>query len=388
MLGRIWLKQLISFTNKPVMLPKNTALIHDWLVSWGGAEQVLLEIAGLFSTPPIYTALYQPKELPSSLTQMKVHSSFLQKWPLAQQRHRLFLPLMPLAFESFDLTAFDLVISSSHACAKGIIPGPRTCHLAYIHTPIRYAWDMLHTYFAQEQPSSLKRAIMHPLLHYLRNWDLLSNTRIDAMACNSRFVQQRIRRYYGREAEVIHPPVTIPNAPPQRKVDDFYLLVSRAVPYKRLDLAVAAFRESGRKLVVVGEGPDSASLKAQASPNISFLGWVARPQLEALYLSAKALIFPGLEDFGIVPVEAQAFGCPVIAFGQGGVLDSVRPEETGLFFEAQTTHSLNQAVARCEKQDFDPQILYQHAQGFSQANFQARFSTFVEKHYSAFKAGL
>ncbi len=370
------------------MWPKKTALVQDWLVSMGGAEQVLLEMASLFPTAPVYTALHHSRELPKAINDLEIRASFLQDFPGARSRHRLFLPLMPLAFESFDLTQFDLVLSSSHACAKGIIPGPRTCHLAYIHTPIRYAWDMLHTYFAQEQPSRLKRAIMHPLLHYLRNWDLLSNTRIDAMACNSRFVMQRIRRYYGREATVIHPPVHVPTQAPSRQPDDFYLLVSRAVPYKRLDLAIEAFRTSGRKLVVVGEGPDSAGLKAQAASNISFRGWVDRPQLEALYNSARALIFPGLEDFGIVPVEAQAYGCPVVAFGQGGVLDSVLQEETGMFFQEQTIASLNQTLTQFEARDWNTAHLHQHALGFAPEHFQRKLKAFVDEHYAAFQAGL
>lgn len=370
------------------MWPEKTALVQDWLVSMGGAEQVLLEMVSLFPAAPVYTALHRSRELPKAINDLEIHASFLQDFPGARNRHRLFLPLMPLAFESFDLTRFDLVLSSSHACAKGIIPGPRTCHLTYIHTPIRYAWDMLHTYFAQEQPSRLKRAIMHPLLHYLRNWDLLSNTRIDAMACNSRFVMQRIRRYYDREATVIHPPVQVPTQAPNRQPDDFYLLVSRAVPYKRLDLAIEAFRTSGRKLVVVGEGPDSAGLKAQASSNISFRGWVTRAQLEALYNSARALVFPGLEDFGIVPVEAQAYGCPVVAFGQGGVLDSVLPEETGVFFPEQTVASLNQAIERLEASDWTAERLHQHALGFAPEHFQRQLKTFVDEHYAAFQSRL
>lgn len=373
---------------RPAMWPEKTALVQDWLVSMGGAEQVLLEMAEIFPKAPVYTAIHDPKDLPKAVNALEIRPSFLQNLPGARSRHRLLLPLMPLAFESFDLTGFDLVLSSSHACAKGVIPGPRTCHLTYIHTPIRYAWDMLHTYFAQEQPSRLKRAMMHPLLHYLRNWDLLSNTRIDAMACNSRFVRQRIQRYYGREATVIHPPVQVPAQAPIRQPGDFYLLVSRAVPYKRLDLAIEAFRVSGRKLVVVGEGPDSAGLKAQAAKNISFRGWVDRPQLEALYTSARALIFPGLEDFGIVPVEAQAYGCPVVAFGQGGVLDSVLPEETGVFFDEQTVASLNQALSQFEARDWPAERLYQHALGFAPVHFQAKLRAFVEEHYAAFRSRL
>jgi len=367
------------------MLPEKTALIQDWLIGWGGAEQVLLEIAQLFPGAPIYTSLFDAEHLPAEFQTKQIYTSFLQQLPGALKRHRLMLPLMPLAFELFDLNGYDLVISSSHACAKGVIPPPGACHLAYIHTPIRYAWDMLPAYFAQAQPSLLKQLLMHPLLHYLRQWDLLNNFRIDAMACNSRFVKQRIWRYYRREAEVIAPPVKIPEQPPLRDEQDFYLMVSRAVPYKRLDLAIEAFRENGRTLVVVGEGPELSALKARPHDRIQFKGHLSRAEIEKLFLSARALIFPGLEDFGIVPVEAQAFGCPVIAFGQGGVLDSVLPEETGLFFQEQTVQSLNRALEAFEACHFDPLRLYLHAQAFSEPAFQSKFKAFVAAHYAEFR---
>lgn len=368
------------------MPAERIALIQDWLIGWGGAEQVLLEMAALYPGAPIYTSLFQAQALPESFQTLKIHTSFLQQWPGALKHHRLLLPLMPLAFETFNLQAFDLILSSSHACAKGIIPGPRSCHLSYLHTPIRYAWDMLHVYLEQERPAGLKRALMHILLHYLRQWDLLSNLRIDALACNSHYVRQRIWRYYRREAQVIHPPVQMPATLPERTEADYYLIVSRAVSYKRLDLAIAAFNENGRKLVVIGEGPDLKSLQAQAGPQIEFRGAVSRSELEQAYRSARALIFPGLEDFGIVPVEAQAFGCPVIAFGQGGICDSVIPGKTGVFFSEQTTTSLNSAVKAFESQQFSAPELFAHAQQFAAPMFRKKFRTFVSEQWERFQA--
>jgi glycosyltransferase involved in cell wall biosynthesis len=367
---------------------ERVALVHDWLVSMGGAEQVLLELAALYPGAPILTALHDPQALSADFAPLEIHPSFLQHWPGATRRHRLLLPLMPLAFERFDLSGFELVISSSHACAKGIIPPPEACHLAYIHTPIRYAWDMLNDYFAHTQPSALKRLLMHPLLHYLRQWDLLNNLRIDALACNSRFVRARIWRYYRREATVIHPPVRVPDTAPQRQPEDFYLLVSRAVPYKRLDLAIAAFSGSRRRLCVVGSGPELPALRAQAGANIEFLGRVDNSELAALYRQARALIFPGLEDFGIVPVEAQAHGCPVIAYGHGGVCDSVVPDQTGVFFDEQTVNSLNAALTRFEAQHFDPLTLYRQAQQFRPEVFRQRFQDFVAEAQAEFRARL
>lgn len=368
-----------------VMLPENIALIQDWLIGWGGAEQVLLEMAALYPHAPIYTSLLQPQALPEAFKNLNIHTTFLQRWPGAYRYHRLLLPLMPLAFESLDLQGFDLILSSSHACAKGIIPAPHSCHLSYIHTPLRYAWDMLHVYFEQERPWWLKRVLMHWLLHYLRQWDVLSNLRVDAFACNSTYVKQRIWRYYRREAQVIHPPVHMPTSPPQRTEADYYLVVSRLVSYKRLDLAVAAFNENGRRLMVIGEGPELPALQALAGPRIKFLGAVSRSQLEDCYRSARALIFPGLEDFGLVPVEAQAFGCPVIAFGRGGVCDSVIPGKTGIFFQEQTIQSLNYAIQCFESQEFSSQELFAHAQQFSPVVFREKFKTFVCEQWEHFQ---
>ncbi|MBF2054049.1 MAG: glycosyltransferase [Candidatus Sericytochromatia bacterium] len=346
------------------------ALVHDWLTVYGGAERVLLELQHCFPQAPIYTAVYTPESLPPEFSRLDVRTSFIQRMPGLAKRHRLGLPLMPLAFEAFDLSDYELVISSSHACAKGVITGPETRHISYIHTPLRYAWDLSHSYLQQELPR-WQRPLAQPLLHYLRLWDQLSAQRIDTLLCNSRFVQRRIQKYYHREAQVLYPPVDVPSTPPLRNPQDFFLVAGRQVSYKRMDLVVETFTRLNWPLKVVGDGPEHQRLRQLAGPRTEFLGPVSRAELENLYQQARALVFAPLEDFGIMPVEAQAFGCPVIAFGRGGALETVIDGETGLFFEAQTPDSLQAALERfvaCEA-DFKTERLHAHARRFAAEHF-------------------
>ncbi|MEZ0371111.1 MAG: glycosyltransferase [Candidatus Sericytochromatia bacterium] len=356
---------------------RRVALVHDWLTDYGGAERVLLEMHALYPQAPVYTSLWKPETLPPEFASVQIVPSFLQRLPARLRRHRLLLPLMPLAFEAFDLDDYELVLSSSHACAKGVLTGPQTLHVAYLHTPIRYAWDMFHSYVRQAGLSGWKQLLIHPLLHYLRLYDQLSSQRIDHLLCNSEFVSRRIRKYYRREATVIYPPVDVPTQPPQRRPKDFYLVVGRHVPYKRVDLAIETFRANGRRLKIVGDGPERARLQASASKNIEFLGEVPRPELEALYASARGLIFSPLEDFGIVPVEAQAHGCPVLAYGRGGACETVVAEETGLFFAEQSVASLQQALERFESLDFAPARLHAHAGKFAAARFRRQLQDYL-----------
>lgn len=346
------------------------ALVHDWLTVYGGAERVLLELQRCFPQAPVYTAVYTPDQLPSEFSQMDVRTSFIQRIPGLARRHRLSLPLLPLAFEAFDLSDYELVISSSHACAKGVITGPETRHISYIHTPLRYAWDLSHSYLQQELPR-WQRPLAQPLLHYLRLWDQLSAQRIDTLLCNSHFVQRRIQKYYHREAQVLYPPVDVPPTPPERNPQDFFLVAGRQVSYKRMDLVVETFARLSWPLKVVGDGPANPRLRQLAGPHTEFLGTVSRAELENLYRQARALIFAPLEDFGIMPVEAQAFGCPVIAFGRGGALETVIDGETGLFFKAQSPESLQDALQRfvaCEN-DFRPERLHAQARRFAVPHF-------------------
>lgn len=362
----------------PDLSKLRVALVHDWLVDYGGAEGVLLEMARLFPQAPVHTSLYKPDGLPPAFQALDVKPSFLQKLPRRLQRHRLLLPLMPLAFEAFDLDGYDLVLSSSHACAKGVLTSPETLHVAYLHTPIRYAWDMFHAYMRQSGLNRWQQALALPLLHYLRLWDQLNTQRIDHLLCNSRFVRQRIAKYYRRDATVIYPPVEIPATPPSDAPrEDFYLVAGRHVPYKRVDLAIEAFTASGRQLVVAGEGPERARLQARAGRNIRFCGEVSRAELESLYARARGLIFAPLEDFGIVPVEAQAYGCPVLAYGRGGALETVVEGETGAFFNEQTVTALETGLRRFEAMSFDPGRLYAHAQRFAAPRFRHELGDFI-----------
>lgn len=364
------------------------ALVHDWIAGWGGAEQVLLAMESCFPGAPIYTAVYDPEVRPDRFASLDIRTSFVQRLPGALKNHRRYLPLMPLAFEHFDLRDYDVVLSSSHACAKGVITGPNTLHISYVHTPIRYAWDMYHDYMSYEQPGKLKRVLMHGALHYLRAWDALNTQRVDHLLCNSRFVQRRIHKFYRRDAHVLYPPVQIPEAqhplPGATERDDFYLVVGRLVHYKRVDLVIEAFRRNGKRLIIVGDGPQREQWIQNLPEQITYLGNLDRPRLEQLYTQARALIFPPLEDFGMVPVEAQGFGCPVIAYGKGGALDSIKANETGLFFAAQTAASLNEAIERFERQSFDAGVIRQHAQHFNQAAFTSGLKTYVRHQWRHF----
>lgn len=353
-------------------------------MGFAGGERVLLEMARLFPQAPIYTSIYRPGSQPAELAQRQIETSFLQRLPGATEHHQRYLPLMPLAFEAFDLSAYQMVLSSSHACAKGVITGPETLHLSYLHTPIRYAWDMQHEYFTQARWPGWKQALAQPLLHYLRLWDQLNTQRIDHLLCNSRFVQRRIRKYYRREATVLYPPVEVPAVLPPRQPQDFFLYLGRLVPYKRVDLIIETFKANGLPLKIAGTGPEQARLQALAGPRIEFLGQVDRAQQRRLYSQARALIFPPLEDFGMVPVEAQGYGCPVLAYGRGGALESIVSAETGLFFAEQSVASLQAALVQFESCDFAPERLHAHAQQFNLERFRSELKTVLAECWREF----
>lgn len=359
----------------------NVALVHDWLTAYGGAERVLLEMHRLYPSAPVYTSLWKPEAMPPEFAGMRIQPSFLQKLPRSLRRQQALLPLMPLAFESFDLEDCQLVLSSSHACAKGVLTGPETVHIAYLHTSMRYAWDMTHAYLRASGMGALKQALARASLHYLRIWDQLNTGRIDHLLCNSHFVRKRIAKYYGRDATVLYPPVDVPTALPERRPEDFYLAVGRHVPYKRVDLIIESFAGTKRRLKIAGQGPETARLKALAPANVEFLGEVSRSELESLYSRAKALLFAPLEDFGIVPVEAQAYGCPVIAYGHGGALETVVNGDTGLFFAEQRAASLREALDRFEAQEtaFSPTRLHTHASKFAARHFSTRLQSLINQ---------
>lgn len=354
------------------------AIVHDWLTNMGGAEQVVINFKEIYKDAPIYTTFYNPEKLDEKLKNIDVKTSYLQKKKMVEN-HKKYFPFMPMAFEKFDLNEYDVVLSSSSSCAKGVLTKPGSIHVCYCHTPMRYAWEKRDEY--TEGMGKLKKKLVEILLHYMRIWDVASANRVDYFIANSTEVQKRIKKHYKRDAVVINPPVRCNLFNISETDGDYYFVLSRLVGYKRFDLAVQACKELGKKLVVIGDGPEREKLEkiADGDKNIIFMGRQPDEVVKKYMSECKALIFPGEEDFGIVPVEAQACGRPVIAFGKGGVLDSVINEKTGLFFEEQTAESLKKAIEKFETMKFDKQEIREHALEFDEVVFQKKIKDFIEE---------
>ncbi len=364
------------------------ALVHEWLTTLGGSERVLLALSRIWPGAPIFTSVYGGAQLSAEFEGLDIRPSFLQRLPGATSHHQALLPLMPLAFEQHDLRGFDLVVSSHHACAKGVIVDADALHLSYVHTPMRYAWDLTHEY--QATLPGWQRALASPLLTYLRAWDVASSYRVDHYVANSQLVRTRIAKTWRRQSTVLPPPIRLTDfhlADPAER-GDHYLVVSRLVPYKRVDLAIQACRAAGAKLRVVGEGPLMKRLRAEAGPNVEFLGHLPDFEVRREYARARALLFPGREDFGLTPLEAMASGTPVVAFGEGGARETVVDGVTGVFFAEQTPEALARAMAIADRLTFDPQALRAHAAGFDEAVFARRMRTLAESLYAQFRAGV
>lgn len=353
-----------------------TVIVHDYLNQYGGAERVLEALHELFPQAPIYTSIYDPGAMPARYREWDIRTSWMQRLPGWRRLFRAYFPLYPSAFESFDLSGYDLIISSSSAFAKGVIPAPGARHICYCHTPMRFAWRAAD-YVAQEGLGVRRRALLALPLTALRLWDAVSSSRVDWFVANSRVVAGRIRRYYGREATVIPPPVELPPFRPQPP-GDFYLAGGRLIPYKRVDLAVRAFTALGLPLKVFGSGRDEPRLRALAGPNVEFLGRVSDEELRALFARCRAFIFPGEEDFGITTLEAMAAGRPVIAYAAGGALETVVEGVTGRFFHEQSAAALAAAVAASRSDEYDPLAIRRHAEGFGREVFLARMREFVD----------
>lgn len=363
------------------------AVVHDWLVTYGGAERVLEEILGIVPEADLFSLVEAvPPDERAFLGGRTVGTSFIQRLPFGRTRYRNYLPLMPLAIEQFDLSGYDLVISSSYAVAKGVITGPDQVHVSYVHSPMRYAWDLQHQYLRESGlDSGLKSVLVRPLLHYLRHWDAGSSNGIDAILANSDFVARRIRKAWGRDATVVHPPVDTARFAIRRSKEDFFLTASRLVPYKRIDVLVDAFREMPqRRLVVIGDGPTRAKLERSAPENVRFLGYQPHDVLLDKMQRARAFLFAAEEDFGIVPLEAQACGTPVVAFGKGGSLETVRgldhPDPTGVLFERQASDSVVAGIEAFERHraSFDPDTIREHALAFGPERFRDEFRANLE----------
>lgn len=355
------------------------AIVHFWLFHMRGGERVVDALCELFPDADIYTHAYDAAGVTPAIARHRVRTTFIAKLPFARRLYKLYLPLMPLALRLLDLRAYDLIISSESGPAKGVVKRAGAVHLCYCHTPMRYAWDMEDEYLVGL--SWPARMMARLVLRYMRSWDVASAGQVDRFVANSREVAARVDKVYGRTAEVVYPPVEVDRfaTPSPGRREDYYLVVGHLVRYKRVDLAVDACSRLGRRLVVIGSGEQAKALRQRAGTTVTFLGWQPDAVVAEHLGKCRALLFPGHEDFGITPVEAMAAGCPVIAFGRGGALETVRDGETGLFFQEQTVESLCDAIRTLEgRAAFDPAALRTHALQFSRDRFQSEMRRVIE----------
>jgi glycosyltransferase involved in cell wall biosynthesis len=358
------------------------AIVHYWLVNMRGGEKVIEALLEMFPDADIYTHVYNQKAVSALINRHHVYTSHINRLPFAKKLYQLYMPLMPKALMDFDLQGYDLVISSESGPAKGVVPNPDAYHICYCHSPMRYLWDMYHEYFRKSRP--FVRFFMKRLIPGLRLWDAVSANLVDLFVANSAYVAKRIRRCYNREAEIVYPPVDVEKfLSVKRKPEDFYLFFGQLTGYKRADLAIEACITSGRKLVVAGSGAKKGEIrKVKKTGLVTFKGRVSDEEMRELYARARALLFPGIEDFGIIPVEAQACGCPVIAFRQGGSLDTVKEDATGLFFDKQTPESLIAAMDDFERNEVtfsDREVFKSHVLRFSKEAFTRRIKKIVDE---------
>ena len=358
------------------------ALVHDYLVQYGGAERVLEVLAEMFPAAPIYTLIYDPSQLYGAFSDKKIRTSFLQNLPFAKTNHRIFPIFMPLAVEDLDLTAYDLVISSSNSYTKGVITRPDAIHICYCHTPMRYAWDDYHRHFQEFNYVAGIKHILPFAMNYIRLWDKISADRVDYYLANSQNVANRINKYYRMPAQVLYPPVNTEVEFDSNSKGEYYLMLGRFLPYKHYDIVVEAFVQNGKELHLVGSGPDEENLRniARGKDNIKFLGRLSDEEAQREFRDCRAFIFASEDDFGIVPVEAMAAGKPVIAYGRGGALETVEEGKTGIFFDEQNTDSVIKAVNKFETMRFDANYIHNYAQKFSKDTFKHNFYKFLEKY--------
>ena len=369
------------------------ALIHDWFSTYAGAEKCVESFTNIWDDFEIYSLIdfLKGADRDKILKGKHAHTSFIQKLPFAKDKYRNYLPLFPLAIEQFDLSGYDVVLSSSHAVAKGVLTHSNQLHIAYVHTPIRYAWDLYHQYLRESGlDCGLKGVLAKYFLHKIRLWDASTANRVDHYVANSRYIARRIKKTYGKPSDVIYPPVDVDKFTLREAKEEFYLTASRMVPYKKIDLIVEAFSQTDKKLLVIGDGPDMAKIKSKAGKNVELLGFASDETMADLMGRAKAFIFAAEEDFGITPVEAQACGTPVICFGRGGARETVRDGESGLHFMEQNAKELLAAVAKFEQNydKFEPAKIRENSLKFSRARFEAEIKSYVEKKYEEFKDGL
>ncbi len=362
------------------------AIVHDWLSFMGGAENVVTNMMEVFPEAVLYTSICNKDRLTGKLKETEIVTTHLQKKKKEIINHRKLFPFMPTAMESIDLTSYDIVISSSSSVAKSVITGPDTLHICYCHTPMRYGWEFMHNYIGElSGKGRFKNKLKSYFMSFMRVWDYASSARVDVYVANSVNVAKRIKKHYRRDAYVIHPPVRGNIFQISNENGDFYLCVSRLQEYKRVDIAVEACTKLNVPLVVIGDGPEQQKLKKMAGSCVKFLGRVSDDVIREHYGKCKAFLFPGEEDYGITPLEAQASGRPVIAYGKGGVLETVIDGETGVFFKEQTVESMIEAIKKAEKIEFQKKKLREHAMEFDEEVFRNRLKRFVEEQYKKFE---
>lgn len=355
------------------------ALVHDWLVGRGGGERVLYDIHTLFPDAPIYTLVYDQDKAPEWCKECDIRTTYIQKWPGAKSHHKLLLSFMPKAWEALDLTEYDLVISCCASCCKGVITRPDALHVCYSFSPTRYVWDLYYDYL--ESTNAIKRFFMKRMIHKVRLWDFQAAQRVDHFAADSNFVGSRIKKYYRRDFTTIYPGTRINEYPITEMPDDYYLVVARFVRYKRVDLAIEACNQLKKKLVVIGSGGEEEErLKKLAGDTVELLGRVSDEEMERYYSRAKAFLFPGIEDYGITPVEAMSAGVPVLAFGKGGALETVQDGKTGLYFHDQTVSGLVHCIEEFERNGvaYSRQQIHDYSLNFSDEIFKGNFTNFLK----------
>jgi glycosyltransferase involved in cell wall biosynthesis len=362
------------------------ALVHDWLNQIGGAEDVLEHLVSTYPDAPLYTSMYAPDLMPPFYQDWNIHTTWMDRLPGIHTHHQRYLPLYPLAWQGVYLPDYDVVLSNKSGFCHGVNTGPDTLHICYCLAPTRYIWN-LDAYLDREDFGRSIRAAAQVVARLYRHWDYAAAQRVHHFIAISTDIQQRIRTYYHRESAIIYPPVEAERFALSGKTEDYFLIISRLVPYKRIDLAVQACTQLGLPLLIGGKGRDRERLEALAGPTVQFLGYVPDEDLPDLFGRCRAFIFPGLEDFGITPVQAQAAGRPVIAFKGGGALDTVIPGKTGAFFEEQTVESLAQALQSFDESGYDPAVIRAHAMPFDSALFREAITGYVERAWEAFRAG-
>ena len=361
------------------------ALIHDWLNQLGGAEDVLAALVGLYPDAPLYTSLYDRDRMPAHWREWDIRTAFIDRLPFAHRKPQLYFPLYPFAFEQFDLRGYDVVLSNKSGFCHGVITGPETMHVCYCLTPTRYVWRY-HQYAEQEDLGRLTRAGLAPFLTFLRQYDRLAADRVDHFIAISDEVRRRIAKVYRREATIIYPPVDVGRFAPSNRVDDYYLFVGRLVPYRRLDVLIEAFNKMGKPLKIAGSGRDRARLEALAGPTVEFLGFVPDADLPDLLARCRAFVWPGEEDFGISPLQANAAGRPVIAYAAGGARETVVPGVTGALFAEQSVAAIIETVESFDPLSVSPAAIRRHAEQYDIAVFKRRIADFVAQKYEAWNS--